>query len=158
MKAIKRKSRHGKIKSDKLDRVFSKLVRERAGWRCERCGTQYEPHAQGLHCSHIFSRRCLALRWHPSNAVAHCYACHMWYGGNPILGAEWARGILGSDAVAELSRVFHQYIPIKSADKLEILANLERSYDAMLSRRVGGKLGRIEFESPYPLENFGGSA
>lgn len=158
MKALKRKSprRYAKIKSDKLDRIFSKLVRERAGWRCERCGTQYEPHSQGLHCSHLMSRRCLALRWHPSNAVAHCYACHLWFGGNPLLAADWIDGHCGRETASFLRTTFHQYVPVKSADKIEILANLEREYDRMLSERVAGKLGRIEFESPYPVENDGG--
>ena len=138
------------VRISKQDRVFSKLVRERAGWRCEKCHKQYEAHSPGLHCSHIYSRRAVSTRWLPLNAVAHCYGCHMWFGGNPILGAEWAKEYLGAQAVMDLKRRFHRIVKLTKADKEEIYANLKSEYDRMLFLRANGKVGRINFESPYP--------
>jgi len=54
-----------KIKIDKRDKIFSLLVRERAGHVCERCGVGRQAK---LECSHIFSRTHRATRWHPDNA------------------------------------------------------------------------------------------
>lgn len=61
------------------DEWFSKCVRERAGWVCERCAGQYQRGAaKGLHCSHWISRGKKPTRWHPRNAFAHCFACHVY--------------------------------------------------------------------------------
>ncbi len=80
-----------KVKRDKRDDVFSKLVRERAENSCEWCGKYCGPkHENGrLDCSHIFSRRHMATRWHPDNAVAHCFSCHLKYGENPLAASRW---------------------------------------------------------------------
>ena len=40
------------IKITPADTAFSKCVKERADWKCERCGTQYQEGDRGLHCSH----------------------------------------------------------------------------------------------------------
>ena len=137
------------IKISKQDRIFSKLIRERAGWKCERCNTQYDAHSSGLHCSHIFTRRAVGTRWLPDNACAQCYACHLWFGSNPIIGGEWAKEYLGAEKLADLRRRFHRTIKITKADREAIYANLKAEYDRMLSLRAQGKTGRIDFASPY---------
>lgn len=137
------------IRISKQDRIFSKLIRERAGWKCERCGTQYEAHSAGLHASHIFSRRYAAIRWEPRNCVAHCFGCHQWYGGNPVLGGEWAKEHLGEEIIDDLRRRIIKPMKLTKADKEDIYAHLKVEYDAMLSKRASGKVGRIEFQSPY---------
>tara|TARA_R110000868_G_scaffold80082_1_gene227738 strand:- start:910 stop:1350 length:441 start_codon:yes stop_codon:yes gene_type:complete len=142
----------GGIKISKQDRIFSKLIRERAGWKCERCGTQYDAHSAGLHCSHIFTRRAVGCRWLPDNACAQCYACHMWFGSNPILGGEWAKEYLGADKLNTLRRRFHATTKLSKADKEEIYTNLKAEYDRLLSLRAQGKTGRLEFNSPYDME------
>jgi hypothetical protein len=147
--ARSRKTKRKGIKNDKLDRVFSQLVRNRTGWRCERCNTLYERGSQGLHCSHIFSRRAVGLRWHPSNAVAHCFSCHQWYGGNPILGAEWAENHLGNETVANLRTRFHKPVKLSAADKEVIFKRLKTMLEWMESRRAEGYMGRLDFDSPY---------
>lgn len=137
------------MKLDARDTLFSRLVRERADWTCERCGNRYERGAQGLHCSHIFSRRARSTRWSPDNAVAKCYPCHMWYGGNPILGGEWASEYLGAAKVARLRRRFHTPMKLSKHDLADILANLKASWKAMQMQRDAGVTGRIEFDDPY---------
>jgi hypothetical protein len=90
------------MKRDKYDNVFSKLIRARAGFRCEWCGTQHASNSQGLHCSHHFGRRHKSVRWDTDNAAALCFSCHQKYGESPIIGAEWLIGYIGQDKVDEL--------------------------------------------------------
>lgn len=68
-----------KIKVDTLDRHFSFLVRERDGWKCQRCGKQYKRGAQGLHCSHYFGRRKWGVRFSYINTNSSCYGCHSYW-------------------------------------------------------------------------------
>src|SRR3990167_1019129 len=87
-----------RVKRDKRDAIFSLLVRERAGWRCERCGKQFSREdGQGLHCSHFISRRHRSTRWHPDNAAAHCFSCHQWLGEHPLDFTIWIKAYLGMD-------------------------------------------------------------
>jgi hypothetical protein len=69
------------LKRTPADAAFSDCVRERAGWRCEICGTQYHRKSRGLHCSHFISRGNWGVRFDPLNAEALCYAHHMSHGG-----------------------------------------------------------------------------
>lgn len=141
------------MKIDKRDQVFSKLVRERANWQCEMCGTKYPPPTTSLHCSHIFSRRARSTRWLPENAAAHCFACHLWFGANPILGGEWAQKHLEKHGVdlEQLKRRFYEIEKLSKNDLEDIYQNLKSEYERMLSLRAEGKTGRIEFSSPYPM-------
>lgn len=79
----------GGIKRTAADIKFSKMIRERDHWTCQRCLKQYEPGAQGLHCAHNFSRRCgrctsknpqphVCTRLDPSNALALDFGCHQY--------------------------------------------------------------------------------
>ncbi len=85
-----------KVRRDPLDDLFSKLVRERANWCCEKCG-KYHPEGtrRSLHCSHFFSRRKRSTRWDPRNAAAHCFKCHQELGENPIEFTKWIKAYLG---------------------------------------------------------------
>lgn len=71
------------IKITPADKYFSKCVRKRAHWRCERCGGSYTPSCSGLHCSHFHGRANWAVRFHPDNASSLCYGCHSFMGANP---------------------------------------------------------------------------
>jgi len=134
------------IKRDKRDDVFSKLVRERAGWCCEHCGKYYpEGNRQGLHCSHLFSRRHRATRWHPANAFAHCYNCHQYLGGNPVVFAGWAEKQLGAGMIDLLREKAHSVIKLKKPDLEELYKHLKAELKAMESKRASGERGRIEF-------------
>jgi hypothetical protein len=94
-----------KIRIDKRDQVFSKIIRLRARFNCERCG-RYFPKGHGLQCSHFFSRRHQATRYDPDNAAAHCFACHMRLGENPIEFTAWIKKYLG-DTRYESLRLRH---------------------------------------------------
>lgn len=65
-----------KISITGLDRKFSRYIRAKAGWACERCGKEYGGPSQGLHCSHFFGRRGKSTRWDVDNCDSLCYGCH----------------------------------------------------------------------------------
>lgn len=94
------------MKRDPLDILFSLYIRTRDNWTCQRCFSQKPEKSQGLHCSHIFSRRHKATRWDEQNAKALCFSCHQWYGGNPVESAAWVEDWhavrWGPDALDEL--------------------------------------------------------
>jgi hypothetical protein len=68
----------GLIKITPADKWFSLAVRERAGWQCQRCGQQYAPPTQALHCCHWHSRGNWSVRFDPSNAIAMDMGCHLY--------------------------------------------------------------------------------
>ncbi len=142
------KSRH-----DKLDILFGRLVRERANWQCEACGTYFpEDKRQGLHCSHHFSRRKRSVRWHPNNASAACFTCHQTLGENPVIFHDWIKGHLGDEKFAALRVQAQKIVTLKKHDKADIHANLKASWEDMQARRKAGEVGRLEFEDPMPDE------
>lgn len=77
------------VRIDQADKFFSLFIRYRADWKCERCGTQYEVGAQGLHCSHFWGRARESTRFDPENASAHCHGCHAFLTANPELHRHW---------------------------------------------------------------------
>lgn len=74
------------------DQTFSRMIRERASGRCQRCGV-----AHGLHCAHVVGRARWRLRWHPDNGVALCWRCHSWAHGHPLEAREWFASLLGPE-------------------------------------------------------------
>lgn len=135
------------MKRTKLDAIFSELVRERAGWVCERCGRYFpEGSRMGLHASHIYSRRHAATRTHPYNAVAHCYACHQWFGGNPVLGGKWAESHIGDERLGIVERLLQNPAKITKAQKEEAYQHYKKELGRIRDLRKQGKTGRLEFE------------
>lgn len=115
-----------KIKLDKIDKVFSLLVRTRAGWRCQRCQKFYpEGQRQGLHCSHIFGRAKKSTRWSEKNCVAHCHGCHAYLTANPVEFTEWARAHLGEDAFNKLRVQANQPTRLNERIKADIYDDLK---------------------------------
>jgi hypothetical protein len=130
----------------KLDKLFSELVRERANWTCEACGKQYKQEDRmGLHCSHFFSRRYTATRWHPDNAASHCFGCHQRLGGNPIEFSQWIQEHIGQQAVDELARLRNMLPRWRDPQYRDLLDHLRIELDMMRAKRTNGEAGRIEF-------------
>ncbi len=77
------------VEINTADKHFSLYIRSKAGWRCERCGTQYTPPTTSLQCSHFQGRAKLATRFDPDNAFAHCAGCHRYFGANPYEFVAW---------------------------------------------------------------------
>ena len=69
-----------KIKICKEDKLFSNYVRwSRDEGKCQRCGTQYHPPTNALHCSHYFTRAKKSVRFDLDNCKALCYGCHAYF-------------------------------------------------------------------------------
>lgn len=81
-----------------LDRKFSLLVRELAGWKCAKCG------GRATDCSHHFGRGRLSTRFDLENCDALCRPCHSWFGEHPKEFREWKRKRLGDEAYDRLLR------------------------------------------------------
>jgi hypothetical protein len=130
----------GKISIKSQDRHFSKLVRQRARWKCECCGKQYEPNSSGLHCSHFFGRASRATRWMQDNAAAHCFYCHQKLGANPVLFRDWIVNRLGEERVNQLQRLHNTPIKLTKQDLADINADLRSQ---LKEQRLGE-----DFETP----------
>lgn len=114
-----------RIKITVLDALFSKLVRNRSNWTCERCGTVYPENSAGLQCSHLFGRRSAATRVHSLNAVAHCAGCHSYLTANPDTFSKWMREYRGDEVVDRLKYLHGLPITLKSSDHIDIRADLK---------------------------------
>ena len=80
----------------KLDKLWSDRVKERAGYRCERC-----PKTDYLNSHHIIGRINLSLRWNLENGVCLCVGCHKFNQNsahnNPIDFLKWVSTIRDLD-------------------------------------------------------------
>lgn len=90
------------MKRDAKDRAFSKAIRERDGYQCQRCGAVHEPNSQGMHSAHMFGRGKIATRLDMTNACALCYGCHRFLDTHPDLKREFFRLRLGDAAFEAL--------------------------------------------------------
>lgn len=137
------------MKITPADKWFSLCVRERAGWKCEYCGTQYEPGSRGLHCSHYFTRGNWAVRFEPLNAFAHCFHCHQLLGSNPDKFYWWVKEQLGEQyrLLIELERDIVRGKEVKrTKGKGEIADHYEAEYCMMRLMREAGAPERLEFK------------
>lgn len=96
-----------KVRRNLADVAFSKLIRERDGFTCQRCGARHRPESRGLHAAHMFTRRIKVTRHDPDNCAALCYGCHSFLDANPWEKAVFFRERLGDerfDALAARAR------------------------------------------------------
>lgn len=134
------------LKRDKLDAVFSDLVRERSNWDCDYCNKNYAHNHGGLHCSHIMGRRHTATRWHPHNAVAHCIGCHRKLGENPIIFADWAKVFVGAEEIALVKQLaWDAKIKISKSEKEELYQHYKLEKVRLQGLRNEGDQRRLEF-------------
>jgi 5-methylcytosine-specific restriction endonuclease McrA len=116
-----------KIRIDKRDTVFSKLIRLRARYNCEKCG-RYFPFGHGLQCAHIFSRRHQSTRHDPDNAIALCFTDHQYFGEHPTLFAAWVKNHLGEVRYAELEKRHAKVLKRTKADSEALYAHLKEQF------------------------------
>lgn len=70
---------------NKIDELFSELVKNRDGWKCIETNA-----TSGLNTAHIISRDYHAIRWSFNNAVTLSVGRHKYYTHHPV---EWKRFI-----------------------------------------------------------------
>lgn len=92
------------MKRTAADIRFSKMIRERDGYTCQRCGAVHVPNSQGLHSAHCFGRGRLATRHDPDNACALCYGCHRFIDQNKAEKEALFRSLIGDDRYEALER------------------------------------------------------
>lgn len=135
------------MKTSPADQWFSKCVRERANWTCERCHKQYPENSAGLHCSHNFSRRHRTTRWHADNALALCFSCHQWFGGNPYEAGRWLESVIGEARLEMLVDMKNARHKVPKAEEKEIAAHYRAQLKEMQAKRQQGETGYLVFES-----------
>lgn len=106
-----------KIRISALDAKFSKFIRERDGWTCQRCFKKYEPPTNALHCSHFWGRANKSVRFDPENCVALCHGDHVYFTANPKEHCDWFLKRLGQ----------------KRFDALQVRKNIKRFDPALIA-------------------------
>jgi hypothetical protein len=81
----------------KLDTIFSKYIRYRDQGHCYTCPKKDDP--KRMQCGHFVPRQYLAVRYSEINCHTQCYACNMFYNGQPSrfalnLERDYGRGII----------------------------------------------------------------
>lgn len=134
------------LKRDKLDKVFSELVRARSDYTCERCRKYYpEGQRQGLDCSHYFGRRGNSTRHLGLNCFAHCRGCHQYLSSNPHEFTAWVKDRLGDVNYEALVKRRNQICKRPKAEKEEMYQHFKAQLKYMQRRRAQGETGYIDF-------------
>jgi len=112
----------------KLDKAWSKLVKLRAGMKCEIQGCKHKP---TLNSHHIFSRKNAATRWDVNNGICLCVGHHTMSSkfsahGNSIAFTYWLEEYKGSDFIDELSDKAHSVKKWFKFEKEELLEELNK--------------------------------
>jgi 5-methylcytosine-specific restriction endonuclease McrA len=98
-----------KAQKNKLDKLWSKAIRKRGDYTCERCEKKLDPKSRGLHAHHIFSRTPHSTRWDLDNGICLCYGCHAFGHREPIRFYKWLIKYIGED----LYNILHKRHGIK---------------------------------------------
>lgn len=85
----------------KQDKAWAEAVKERAGYRCERCGK-----SEHLNAHHAYGRRSHpSVRHDLENGVCLCAGCHLWWAHKEVLEfGDWFRKKLGKQRYEALRR------------------------------------------------------
>lgn len=124
-----KKKRTRKVLEDRLDYLWSKLIRTRDGFMCQKCGSL----SKKVSAHHAFGRRHRAVRWDIFNGVSLCYACHIhWAHRDPAGFTEWFVEFVGEDQYARLAEAHNDVykptiddllVEVQSLEQLIVIAN-----------------------------------
>lgn len=133
------------IKITPADSAFSRCIRERANWACERCGGRPAP--GGLHCSHYHGRGKWAVRFEPMNGTSLCMGCHLYLSAHPSEHAAFQLVRLGNYCVSSLQEMANDLARGRAAKReaKAIAAHYRSEHMKMRVMRESGETGRIEF-------------
>jgi hypothetical protein len=84
----------GKIKIRRTDSIFSVYLRQKRGWRCEKCGG-FWPQGKGLTVSHYWSRAKESVRFDEENCDILCVACHFYFETHKTEYEAWKKERMG---------------------------------------------------------------
>jgi len=79
-----------RVKVNTMDGMWAKVIKNRAGWKCEYCGG-----VKKLNAHHIYSRGVWSVRWDLDNGMCLCVRHHILGAKSahksPLLFADWIR-------------------------------------------------------------------
>lgn len=134
------------VKRDKYDAVFSDLIRERANYTCEACGTHIpEGNRQAAHCAHIAGRKNQATRYDSDNAVCLCAKHHFYYTDHPLEFAEWLKYYLGETRYEIVRDKANRIKKWGKGEKDEMLKHYRAELKRLRKLREQGETGFLEF-------------
>ena len=91
-KGLKKSKGKGlRIRIDPLDELFSRYIRLRDNYTCQRCGVK----SKNVQCAHFIGRRNKNCRFNEKNATTLCMGCHQYFHANPLEFVEWTKKRLG---------------------------------------------------------------
>lgn len=110
------------MKRNKLDILFSTLVRKKANYTCERCHKYYpEGYRRGLDCSHYMGRMNKSTRYDPDNGDCLCRGCHAFFEERKqTLYRDWKIEKHGLDAVDVIEKKSREICKITKKQEKEI--------------------------------------
>jgi hypothetical protein len=128
-----RKKRRKPSIDNKLDKLWSLLVKHRAGFKCEYCGTREKM----LNSHHIYSRSNRSTRWDLENGVCLCVGHHTFSTKfsahkTPTEFTEWLYKEKGEAWMSELRVKAHAIAKLKPFEKEEMyeeLIKLKNDYE-----------------------------
>lgn len=135
-KGRKRRKRSDRKKlRDYLDQLWSRLIKEKDGYKCQKCGTN-----QNLQSAHIFSRTHWPTRWRIENGMCLCVKDHLyWQPNNPVGFTKLAIEKRGQETIEALQKEAYQ--------------SWDKDYE-----RVRIYLETLEKERPWEPQTFGTAA
>lgn len=110
----------------KLDDAWSKLVKLKAGNKCEYCGkTSY------LNSHHIYSRSKKSTRWHAQNGISLCVGHHTFSSNfsahkTPLEFMDWLINYKGQDFIDRLRIKANSISKLHNFEKELLLKELEK--------------------------------
>ena len=105
----------------KLDIIFSKYIRARDKYKCYTCGVVLQ--SRFSQCGHFVPRQYNNVRYDEINCHCQCYACNMFYGGQPSEYALRLQKDYGSDIIEKLNkkkREIKQFTPQELGKMIEL--------------------------------------
>ena len=110
----KKRTNRQKLES-KLDILWSKLVKQNAGYKCEYCGDDVST----LNSHHVIGRGNKNLKWDLNNGVCVCYRHHKYnefsFHTSKTFMNDWIRSVRGDDWWDDLQE------KKRSSDKMSLI-------------------------------------
>lgn len=123
-----------KAEISKLDELWSKYVKEKAGYKCEYCkeeGRQIYPQGVWLEAAHIIGRTYRATRWLLLNGMCLCSGCHRSYDEHRPEEANIRKIVIGEDRYEFLRQ--QKQIIAKNQDFQQIKAQLIEDFQTEIA-------------------------
>jgi len=135
-----------KSEISKLDALWSKYVKEKAGYKCEYCqeeGRQLNPQGVWLEAAHIIGRTFRSTRWLLYNGMCLCSGCHSGYDQHRPIEKSIREQVIGLPKYEELCKT--KQVIAKNQDYNEIRNKLMADFgEAQAIALFGGTANEEE--------------